>query len=100
MANFPRNSRRAVVRRVSVLLTLILAGGGLVALEHTATGASTGTPSSYGDHHATTPTRQGRNGPHDCDPGRHHGSTTTMSSTTTTSTTTTTMPNDHCHLDH
>ena len=102
MANYPRNRRRSFVRRMSVLLTLIVAGGGLVALEHTATGASTGTPSSYGKQ---VHTESKNSGNHDGDPGRHHhGSTTTTASTTTSSststTTTTTMPPRHCHDDH
>jgi hypothetical protein len=94
MANFPGN-RRAFVRRMSVLLTLMVAGGGLVALEHTATGATTGTPSSSGLHVTTE---------HEGEHGKHHGSTTSTSSTTTASTTTTTsMPKDpgkHCHVEH
>ena len=100
MANYPRNRRRSFVRRMSVLLTLIVAGGGLVALEHTATGASTGTPSSYGKQ---VQTESKNSGNHDGDPGRHHhGSTTTTASTTTSTstTTTTTMPSRHCHDDH
>ena len=90
MAKYPR-PHRLLFRRTAVLIALIMAGGGLVALEHTATGASTGTPShsygqSSGDH--------GGNG--DPGDGHHHGSTTSSSSTSSTSTTSTTMPPKHC----
>ncbi len=87
MAKYPR-PHRLLFRRTAVLIALIMAGGGLVALEHNATGASTGTPSSSygqssGDH------GQGDPGDH-----HHHGSTTSSSSTSSTSSTT--MPPKHC----
>ena len=90
MADYPR-PHRLLFRRTAVLITLIMAGGGLVALEHTATGASTGTPSSsYGQHVVTS--NHGDKG-HDNNGDNHHGSTTTSS---TSSTSSTTMPPKHC----
>jgi hypothetical protein len=89
MAKYPR-PHRLLFRRTAVLIALIMAGGGLVALEHTATGASTGTPSSsYG--HTSSGNHGGRSDPRD---HHHHGSTTTSTSTSTT--TSTTMPPKHC----
>ena len=73
MARYPR-PHRSLIRRAAVLLTLVMAGGGLVALEHTATGASTGTPSCSYNHDSTSNScQQGNN-----DGDHHdHGSTTT-----------------------
>ena len=58
MAGNPRGPR-SFVRRAAVFGTLVLACVGLLALEHTATGATTGTPSHAYDisfHHVTTTT--------------------------------------------
>ena len=59
MARNPR-FRRARLRRLVTLGTLVFVAVGLIALEHTATGASTGKPSQvylsghYGGHETTT----------------------------------------------
>jgi hypothetical protein len=90
MARYPR-PHRLLFRRTAVLIALIMAGGGLVALEHTATGASTGTPSSSYGH--TSSNQHGDNGKNDDGKNgkngdKHHHPTTSTSSTT--------MPPKHC----
>ena len=102
---------RGRIRRFVTLGTLVFVAVGMMLLEHTATGASTGRPS-----HVTT-TTAGRNYRHDDkhgddkhkddhghDPG-HHETTTTHVTTTTAATTTTTRPVTtttmrHCDRDH
>jgi len=69
MAGNPRGPR-SFVRRAVVFGTLVMACVGLLALEHTATGATTGTPShayNTNTHHVTTTTAKHHNG----DPGDH-----------------------------
>jgi len=95
-----RNARRMMMRRIAVLITLVAATGGLLALEHTSTGAATGNPT------ATHLTSHDKRGPATNDE-HHHNRHHPTSSSTTTSTTTTSIPTSHgpgkprpCHVGH
>ena len=100
--------RRGRIRRLAALGTLVFVGVGMLALEHTATGASTGRPS----HVTTTTARHNdphhdkhddgrgddKHGNHDPSTTRHETTTTQHVTTTTQHVTTTTMR--HCERDH
>jgi hypothetical protein len=71
-------ARHGLARRILALSTLVLAAGGLLALEHTATGATTVKPSQaheagWQSHTEPTSKHDGDKGEHDGDKGEHDG---------------------------